>query len=81
LVTVEGWDVPLLEEYLRERGCGEVLSETIARPFPPLGYWPSPLFINNSEIAVKEGRVSTYLMFGHTSSVTSDTAATAGGYE
>jgi hypothetical protein len=74
LMTVEGYDVPLLGEYLQERGgCVSELSEAVARPFPPLGYWPSPLLVSNSECTVKEGRVSTYLMFGHTSSVTSDT--------
>jgi hypothetical protein len=75
LITVEGWDVPLLAEYLRERGGGEILAATIPKPFPPLGYWPSPLLVSNSEMVLKEGRVSTYLMFGHTSSVTSDTAS------
>jgi hypothetical protein len=74
LMTVEGYDVPLLGEYLQERGgCISELSEAVARPFPPLGYWPSPLLVSNSECVVKESRVSTYLMFGHTSSVTSDT--------
>ena len=73
LMTVEGHDVPLLGEYLQERGGVVELSEAVARPFPPLGYWPSPLLVSNSECVVKEGRVSTYLMFGHTSSVTSDT--------
>jgi hypothetical protein len=73
LMTVEGHDVPLLGEYLRERGGGGVaLSEAVARPFPPFGYWPSPLLVSNSEVVVQEGLVATQLMFGHSSSVTND---------
>jgi hypothetical protein len=81
LMTVEGYDVPLLGEYLQERGGCVELSEAVARPFPPLGYWPSPLLVSNSEYTVKEGRVSTYLMFAHTSSVTSDTPLSNPSYE